>query len=79
MATLRALLGDEHDRSRKRGWPREEQGQARPSARSAVHVADHLADDTLPDGRVLRSGDRPGVEQELWALLTLYQCCAWRW
>jgi hypothetical protein len=22
---------------------------------------------------VLRSGDRPGVEQELWALLTLYQ------
>jgi hypothetical protein len=28
---------------------------------------------TLLDGRVLRSGDRPGVEQELWALLTLYQ------
>jgi len=25
------------------------------------------------DGRVLRSGDRPGVEQELWALLTLCQ------
>jgi Insertion element 4 transposase N-terminal/Transposase DDE domain len=24
-------------------------------------------------GRVLRSGDRPGIEQELWALLTLYQ------
>ncbi len=22
---------------------------------------------------MLRSGDRPGVEQELWALLTLYQ------
>ena len=28
---------------------------------------------TLLHGRVLRSGDRPGVEQELWALLTLYQ------
>ncbi len=28
---------------------------------------------TLLDGRVLRSEDRPGVEQELWALLTLYQ------
>ncbi len=28
---------------------------------------------TLLNGRVLRSGDRPGVEQELWALLTLYQ------
>ena len=28
---------------------------------------------TLLDGRVLRSGDRPGLEQELWALLTLYQ------
>jgi hypothetical protein len=28
---------------------------------------------TLQDGQVLRSGDRPGVEQELWALLTVYQ------
>jgi hypothetical protein len=28
---------------------------------------------TLLDGRVLRSGDQPGVEQELWALLTVYQ------
>jgi hypothetical protein len=28
---------------------------------------------TMLDGLVLRSGDRPGVEQELWALLTLYQ------
>jgi len=28
---------------------------------------------TLLNGYVLRSGDRPGVEQELWALLTLYQ------
>jgi hypothetical protein len=28
---------------------------------------------TLLDGQVLRSGDRPGIEQELWALLTLYQ------
>ena len=28
---------------------------------------------TLLDGVVLRSGDRPGAEQEIWALLTLYQ------
>jgi hypothetical protein len=28
---------------------------------------------TLLHGYVLRSGDRPGIEQELWALLTLYQ------
>ena len=28
---------------------------------------------TLLQGRVLRSGDRPGLEQETWALLTLYQ------
>jgi hypothetical protein len=28
---------------------------------------------TLLGGRVFRSGERPGVEQELWALLTLYQ------
>lgn len=28
---------------------------------------------TLMNGRVLRSGDRAGVEQEMWALLTLYQ------
>jgi hypothetical protein len=28
---------------------------------------------TLLGGRVLRSGDRPGAGQELWALLTLYQ------
>jgi transposase IS4-like protein/DDE family transposase len=28
---------------------------------------------TLLEGRVLRSRDRPGLEQELWALLTLYQ------
>jgi hypothetical protein len=28
---------------------------------------------TLPGGHVLRSGDRPGLEQETWALLTLYQ------
>ncbi len=28
---------------------------------------------TLLNGRVLRSGDRPGLEQETWALLTLYQ------
>jgi hypothetical protein len=27
---------------------------------------------TLLDGHVLRSGDRPGLEQEVWALLTLY-------
>ena len=28
---------------------------------------------TILNGHVLRSGDRPGLEQELWALLTLYQ------
>ncbi len=28
---------------------------------------------TLLDGHVLRSGDRPGLEQETWALLSLYQ------
>ena len=28
---------------------------------------------TLLQGRVLRSGDRPGLEQETWALLTGYQ------
>jgi hypothetical protein len=28
---------------------------------------------TMLAGHVLRSGDRPGVEQEVWALLTLYQ------
>ena len=28
---------------------------------------------TLLGGYVLRSGDRPGAEQELWALLTVYQ------
>ena len=28
---------------------------------------------TLLNGHVLRSGDRPGLEQELWALLLLYQ------
>lgn len=28
---------------------------------------------TLLDGHVLRSGDQPGLEQELWALLTVYQ------
>ena len=28
---------------------------------------------TLLGGHVLRSGDRPGLEQETWALLTLYQ------
>lgn len=28
---------------------------------------------TILNGHILRSGDRPGLEQELWALLTLYQ------
>ena len=28
---------------------------------------------TLLEGRVLRSGDRPGAEQEIWALLATYQ------
>jgi hypothetical protein len=34
---------------------------------------------TLLGGHVLRSGDRAGVEQELWALLTLYQLLRTRW
>jgi hypothetical protein len=28
---------------------------------------------TLPQGRVLRSADPAGLEQEMWALLTVYQ------
>jgi hypothetical protein len=28
---------------------------------------------TLPQAHLLRSGDRPGLEQEIWALLTVYQ------
>jgi hypothetical protein len=28
---------------------------------------------TLLNGHILRSGDRPGLEQEVWALLTVYQ------
>ena len=28
---------------------------------------------TILNGHVLRSGDRPGLEQEVWALLTVYQ------
>jgi hypothetical protein len=36
---------------------------------SAYHALRH----TLLDGHVLRSGDRSGLEQETWALLTLYQ------
>jgi hypothetical protein len=39
------------------------------SIESAYYALRH----TLLDGRVLRSGDRPGLEQETWALLTLYQ------
>jgi Insertion element 4 transposase N-terminal/Transposase DDE domain len=31
---------------------------------------------TLLNGHVLRSGDRPGLEQETWALLTIYQSAA---
>jgi hypothetical protein len=38
------------------------------------HEATYLAlRHTLLDGRVLRSGDPAGLEQELWALLALYQ------
>jgi hypothetical protein len=36
---------------------------------SAYYALKH----TLLGGRVLRSGDRPGAEQETWALLALYQ------
>jgi hypothetical protein len=38
-----------------------------------MHVIYYALRHTLLEGRVLRSGDRPGLEQETWALLTLYQ------
>jgi hypothetical protein len=36
---------------------------------------------TLLNGQVLRSGDRPGIEQELWALpcSPSTSCCVWAW
>jgi hypothetical protein len=41
--------------------------------RREIESAYYALRHTLPDGRVLRSGDRPGLEQETRALLTLYQ------
>ena len=38
-----------------------------------IETAYYALRSTLLNGRVLRSGDRPGAEQETWALLTLYQ------
>ena len=38
-----------------------------------IEIAYHALRHTILDGHVLRSGDQPGVEQEIWALLTLYQ------
>jgi hypothetical protein len=38
-----------------------------------IETAYYALRHTLLTGRVLRSGDRPGLEQETWALLTLYQ------
>ena len=39
---------------------------------AAKRCADNVAANTLLNGHVLRSGDRPGLEQETWALLMLY-------
>jgi hypothetical protein len=53
------------------GWA---QGQHRAPGRPHEHEIAYLAlRHTLLAGRVLRSGDRPGLEQEIWALLALYQ------
>jgi IS5 family transposase len=41
--------------------------------RREIESAFYALRHTLPGGRVLRSGDQPGLEQETWALLTLYQ------
>ena len=41
--------------------------------RWAIESAYFALRHTLLQGRVLRSGDRPGLEQETWALLMLYQ------
>src|SRR6202035_5525522 len=41
--------------------------------RREIESAYYALRHTLLDGRVLRSGDRPGPEQETWALLALYQ------
>ena len=41
--------------------------------RREIESAYHALRHTLLDGHVLRSGDRSGLEQEIWALLTLYQ------
>jgi hypothetical protein len=38
-----------------------------------IETAYYALRHTLLNGHVLRSGDRPGLEQETWALLTLYQ------
>ena len=53
------------------GWP---QGQHRaPGRPHEIESAYFALRHTLLNGHVLRSGDRPGLEQETWALLTLYQ------
>ena len=41
--------------------------------RRQIEPADLALRHTLLGGHVLRPGDRPGVDQEVWALLTLYQ------
>jgi hypothetical protein len=41
--------------------------------RREIESASFAVRHTLLSGHVLRSGDRPGVEQEAWALLTIYQ------
>jgi len=41
--------------------------------RRQIEPADLALRHTLLGGHVLRPGDRPGIDQEVWALLTLYQ------
>jgi hypothetical protein len=58
-------------RERGPGWP---EGQHRaPGRPHEIESAYFALRHTLLGGHVLRSGDRPGLEQETWALLTLYQ------
>src|SRR6266568_1036947 len=49
-------------------------GRPDRSAKTWEHEVAYLAlRHTLLNGRVLRSGDPAGLEQEIWALLALYQ------
>jgi hypothetical protein len=61
-----------------RGESRTGSAEGRPAGQPAgltrqIETAYLALRHTLLNARVLRSGDRPGLEQEAWALLTLYQ------